>query len=185
MKQYSISELSQREKIALKDILNIDWSKNIMITNPLSGNPIKDFGSSLELAQDLFKITGSGTYSPDISLNIAEYIVAAIIQYIMTHKTVKYHNLAFVITLACHIDYKKTIFLLRQYKETEGYAQILDSDPILYSNISYIILSLIGRLFTKEYIYLFLQESYTPDFIDDEMLNEGYTEIPQVVQSWI
>ena len=103
----------------------------------------------------------------------------------MTHKTIKYHNLAFVITLACHIDYKKTIFLLWQYKETKGYAQILDSDPILYSNISYIILSLIGRLFTKEYIYLFLQESYTPDFIDDEMLNEGYTEIPQVVQSWI
>ena len=56
MKQYSISELPPREKIALKDILNIDWSKNIMITNPLSGNPIKDFGSSLELAQDLCEL---------------------------------------------------------------------------------------------------------------------------------
>jgi hypothetical protein len=161
---------------------SINWNEDFYFDNPIDKEKINSIPKAIEIAQDIFlAIEKSGmqyreTYKWDEHLYFkmtAENIFAATIYYYCKHYPKEYCNLAYIIATVCNPDMSILSEMLKRDRETEIFIRGLNECHTLnvgseFTGIKNELTTYLGRLYTKEFFYLFIEGKYypsTPQFI--------------------
>lgn len=156
---------------------SINWDESFCFENLIDKEKINSIPKAIEIAKDIFlAIERAGiqyreTYRWDDHLYFkmtAENIFAATIYYYCKHYPKEYCNLAYIIATICNPDISILLDMLKRDRETEIFIRGLNECYTLnvnseFTGIKNELTTHLGRLYTKEFFYLFFSEKYSPD----------------------
>ena len=130
---------------------SINWNEDFYFDNPIDKEKI----NSIPKAIEIFKRT-------------AENIFAATIYYYCKHYPKEYCNLAYIIATVCNPDISILSEMLKRDRETEIFIRGLNECHTLnvgseFTGIKNELTTYLGRLYTKEFFYLFTEGKYSPN----------------------
>lgn len=105
----------------------------------------------------------------------AENIFAATIYYYCKHFPKEYCNLAYIIGTVCHTDITILLEMLKRDRETEIFIRCLEDSRTLrvdgeYVGIKSSLEVFLGRFYTKEFFYVFVNEEYDTTLSSADLL---------------
>ena len=156
---------------------SINWNEDFYFDNPIDKEKINSIPKAIEISKDIFlAIEKSGmqyreTYKWDEYLYFkmtAENIFAATIYYYCKHYPKEYCNLAYIIATVCNPDISILSEMLKRDRETEIFIRGLNECHTLnvgseFTGIKNELTTYLGRLYTKEFFYLFTEGKYSPN----------------------
>ena len=156
---------------------SINWNEDFYFDNPIDKEKINSIPKDIEISKDIFlAIEKSGmqyreTYKWDEYLYFkmtAENIFAATIYYYCKHYPKEYCNLAYIIATVCNPDISILSEMLKRDRETEIFIRGLNECHTLnvgseFTGIKNELTTYLGRLYTKEFFYLFTEGKYSPN----------------------
>lgn len=156
---------------------SINWNEDFYFDNPINKEKINSIPKAIEISKDIFlAIEKSGmqyreTYKWDEYLYFkmtAENIFAATIYYYCKHYPKEYCNLAYIIATVCNPDISILSEMLKRDRETEIFIRGLNECHTLnvgseFTGIKNELTTYLGRLYTKEFFYLFTEGKYSPN----------------------
>lgn len=156
---------------------SINWNEDFYFDNPIDKEKINSIPKAIEIAKDIFlAIEKSGmqyreAYKWDEYLYFkmtAENIFAATIYYYCKHYPKEYCNLAYIIATVCNPDISIVSEMLKHDRETEIFIRGLNECHTLnvgseFTGIKNELTTYLGRLYTKEFFYLFTEGKYYPN----------------------
>lgn len=156
---------------------SINWNEDFYFDNPIDKEKINSIPKAIEISKDIFlAIEKSGmqyreTYKWDEYLYFkmtAKNIFAATIYYYCKHYPKEYCNLAYIIATVCNPDISILSEMLKRDRETEIFIRGLNECHTLnvgseFTGIKNELTTYLGRLYTKEFFYLFTEGKYSPN----------------------
>jgi hypothetical protein len=163
---------------------SIDWNEDFYFDNPIDKEKIDSVSKAMKIAKDIFlaveraamQFRDNHRWDDYIFFTMAaENILGATIYYYCKHFPKEYCNLAYIIGTVCHIDITILLEMLKRDKETEIFIRCLDDSHKLrvdgeYIGIKNALEVFLGRFYTKEFFYVFVNEEYDTTLSSADLL---------------
>ena len=194
-KEAKVPSISLTKKINFDfELYSIDWTQNIHLDNPIDKEKVNCISQAMKIARKIFfaleKVEASYReeyrWDDSIFFNMAaKNIFAATIYYYCKNYPKEYCNLAYITATICSPDMGILIGMLKQDRETEIFIRNLDDCLIKEIGSQYLGIKgslevYLGRLYTKEFFYLFDHEEYKIDIPQYILINHFDNIINQV-----
>lgn len=163
---------------------SIDWNEDFYFENPIDKEKINSVSKAMNIAKDIFlsvvraeiQFRDNHRWDDYIFFTMAaENIFAATIYYYCKHFPKEYCNLAYIIGTVCHTDITILLEMLKRDRETEIFIRCLEDSRTLMVDGEYVGIKsslevFLGRFYTKEFFYVFVNEEYDTTLSSADLL---------------
>lgn len=184
MEHNSEEAIKEKRVFHIDNIMEIDWKKEFSFENPIEKTKIRTYSDAMEISRKLMNILDERTKTFSLCVLCVENILASIIFYTVKNRFTKHANLGVITTISCTYDGNRILMLLEDMEDAVMFGKSMRNSPSLFNEALVMMRLIMRRIYTKEYIRLFIVGDYSPVDYDDEESSYLFSSLPVNVSNW-
>lgn len=184
MKHNSKETIKEKRVFNIDNIMEIDWKEEFSFENPIEKTRIRTYPDAMEISRKLMNILDERTKALSLCVLCVENILASIIFYTAKYRHTIHANLGVITTISCTYDGERILMLLEEMEDAVMFGKSMRNSPTLFNEALVMMRLIMRRIYTKEYIRLFIVGGYDPAYYDDEECSSLFSSLPVTVSKW-